>query len=120
MVGPKRTPQRHPWCIARYMLRSGLALFPVVGITLLAGMLIYRYVEHLSWSSSYVNAAMLLGGMGPVDSLKTETGKWLAGSYALGAGLVVLVVTGVMLAPVVHHVLQHYGFTEDGSKKPGT
>jgi hypothetical protein len=115
MIGPKRIPQRHPWRIARYMLRSGLALFPVVGITLLLGMLIYHDVEHLSWSSSYVNAAMLLGGMGPVDPLKTEAGKWLAGSYALVAGLVVLVVTGVMLAPVVHHVLQHYGFTEDAS-----
>jgi hypothetical protein len=116
MVGSKRTLQRHPWRIAHYMLRSGLALIPVVGGTLLLGMLIYHHVEHLGWSSSYLNAAMLLGGMGPVDPLKTETGKWLAGSYALLAGLVVLVVTGVMLAPMIHHVLQHYGFTENNSK----
>ena len=116
MARLKQTPQRHPWRIAHHMLSSGLALFPVVGITLLLGMLIYHNVEHLSWSSSYVNAAMLLGGMGPVDPLKTEAGKWLAGSYALLAGLVVLVVTGVMLAPMIHHVLQHYGFTEGDSK----
>jgi hypothetical protein len=116
MAGSRRTPQRHPWRIVHHMLRSGLALFPVVGITLLAGMVIYHYVEHLSWSSSYVNAAMLLGGMGPVDPLKTEAGKWLAGSYALVAGLLVLVVAGVMLAPMIHHVLQHYGFSEDSSE----
>jgi hypothetical protein len=91
------------------MLRTGFALFPVVGATLLLGMVIYHDVEHLGWSSSFLNAAMLLGGMGPVDPLKTEAGKWLAGGYALLAGLVVLVVTGVMLAPVVHHVLGHYG-----------
>lgn len=102
--------RRHQWRIARRMLRSGVALIPVIGGTLLLGMLIYHNVEHLGWSSSFLNAAMLLGGMGPVDELKTEAGKWLAGSYALLAGLVVLVVTGVMLAPVVHHVLQHYGF----------
>jgi hypothetical protein len=116
MVELKPVTKRHPWRIAHYMLRSGLALVPVVGGTLLLGMLIYHNVEHLGWSSSYLNAAMLLGGMGPVDPLKTEAGKWLAGSYALLAGLVVLVVTGVMLAPMVHHVLQHYGFSEDDSK----
>jgi hypothetical protein len=116
MVESKRRAQRHPWSIAYYMLRSGLALLPVVGGTLLLGMLIYHNVEHLGWSSSYLNAAMLLGGMGPVDPLRTEAGKWLAGSYALLAGLVVLVVAGVMLAPVVHHVLQHYGFDLDDSK----
>jgi hypothetical protein len=105
-------PQRHPWRIANDILRTGRALLPVIGATLLIGMLIYHNVEHLSWSSSFLNAAMLLGGMGPVDSLRTEAGKWLAGSYALLSGLVVLVVTGVMLAPVVHHVLGHYGFEE--------
>jgi hypothetical protein len=113
MVEPKK---RHPWRIAHTMLSSGMALFPVVGITLLLGMLMYHYVEHLGWSSSYLNAAMLLGGMGPVDPLKTELGKWLAGTYALAAGLVVLVVAGVMLAPMIHHVLQHYGFTEDDTR----
>jgi hypothetical protein len=100
------------------MLRTGLALVPVVGATLLLGMLIYHNVEHLRWSSAFLNAAMLLGGMGPVDPLKTEVGKWLAGSYALLAGLVVLVVTGVMLAPVVHHVLGHYGL--EPSEDPGS
>jgi len=98
------------------MLRSGLALVPVVAGTLLLGMLIYHDVEHLGWSSSYLNAAMLLGGMGPVDPLRTEAGKWLAGTYALLAGLVVLVVAGVMLAPMIHHVLQHYGFDESNPK----
>jgi hypothetical protein len=116
MVDPKRPAQRHPWRIAHNMLLSGLALFPVVGGTLLLGILMYHYVEHLGWSSSYLNAAMLLGGMGPVDPLRTEAGKWLAGTYALVAGLVVLVVAGVMLAPMIHHVLQHYGFAEDNSK----
>jgi hypothetical protein len=118
MVEKKRRAQRHPWRIAHNMLRSGLTLVPVVGGTLLFGMLIYHHVEHLGWSSSYLNAAMLLGGMGPVDPLTTEAGKWLAGSYALLCGLVVLVVTGVMLAPMIHHVLQHYGFDEEPSKDP--
>jgi hypothetical protein len=120
MKKPERPVHRHPWLIANRMLSTGLALIPVVGATLLLGMLIYHNVEHLGWSSSFLNAAMLLGGMGPVDPLRTETGKWLAGSYALLAGLVVLVVTGVMIAPVIHHVLSHYGFdeAEDSASRP--
>jgi hypothetical protein len=110
---------RHPWRIAHDILRTGRALLPLVAVTLFSGMLIYHNVEHLHWSDSFLNAAMLLGGMGPVDPLKTEAGKWLAGTYALIAGLVVLVVTGVMLAPVIHHVLSHYGMEEtEGPGQP--
>lgn len=100
---------RHPWLIARRMLSTGVLLLPLAIVTLMLGMSIYHWVEGLSWSSSFLNAAMLLGGMGPVDPLKTEAGKWLAGFYALFAGVVFLVVAGVMLAPMVHHVLEHYG-----------
>lgn len=91
------------------MMRTGVALFPLAGATLLLGMAIYHWVEGLSWSSAFLNAAMLLGGMGPVDPLHTEAGKWLAGLYALFAGVVFLVVAGVMLSPVIHHVLERFG-----------
>jgi hypothetical protein len=107
---PSQSPQaqHHPWYVARRMIRSGTALLPLAVATLLLGMAIYHWVEKLSWSSAFLNAAMLLGGMGPVDPLHTEAGKWLAGLYALFAGVVFLVVAGVMLSPVVHHVLEHW------------
>jgi hypothetical protein len=84
------------------------ALLPLVVVSLFVGMSIYHYVEHLSWSDAFLNSAMLLGGMGPVDPLKTTLGKWLAGFYALYAGLVVIVMAGVMLAPVFQHVLMRH------------
>ena len=101
--------QRHHWHLAQRMLRTGVALLPLAAATLMLGMSIYHWVEGLSWSSAFLNAAMLLGGMGPVDPLHTEAGKWLAGLYALFAGLVFLVLAGVMLSPVIHHVLEHWG-----------
>ena len=94
------------------MVVSGFALLPLAAVTLILGMGIYHEVEGLSWSSSFLNAAMLLGGMGPVDPLRTEAGKWLAGVYALFAGVVFLVVAGAMLSPVVHHVLERWGLAE--------
>jgi hypothetical protein len=59
-------------------------------------------------------AAMLLGGMGPVDPIKTNLGRWLIGCYALFAGLVFIALAGVMLAPVLHHVLVHYHLVDRG------
>jgi hypothetical protein len=59
---------------------------------------------------------MLLGGMGPVDPVRTMAGKWLAGGYALFAGVVFLVVAGVMLAPVIHHLLQRFHLERDGGR----
>ena len=43
-----------------------------------------------------------------MDELTTTAGKWLAGAYALFAGLVFIVLAGVMLAPVIHTVLHHF------------
>ena len=100
---------RHHWRLVRRMVRNGVVLFPLAGATLLSGMAIYHWVEGLPWSSAFLNAAMLLGGMGPVDALHTEAGRWLAGFYALFAGIVFLVLAGVMLSPVIHHALERWG-----------
>ena len=90
------------------MLRHGAAVIPLGVAALGIGMAIYHFVEGLPWADSFLNASMLLGGMGPVNPLHTTAGKWLAGLYALFAGIVFLVLAGVMLAPVIHHVLHKY------------
>ena len=55
-----------------------------------------------------------LGGMGPVNALNTEAGKLFAGLYALYAGLVFLVILGVMFAPVLHRILHKFHWDGDG------
>jgi hypothetical protein len=97
-----------PWHLARHMVSGALALLPLAVGTLALGMAIYHWAEGLPWPDAFLNAAMLLGGMGPVDPLHTTTGKLLAGFYALFAGVVFLVLAGVMLSPVIHHVLQRF------------
>lgn len=98
----------HPWRIARHMFVRGWALLPLALGTLLGGMAIYHYVESLSWPDAFLNAAMILGGMGPVSPINTTLGKWLAGGYALFAGLVFIVLAGVMLGPVIHAALHRF------------
>jgi hypothetical protein len=80
----------------------------IVGLSLLAGMLGYAYLEGMSWIDAFLNAAMILSGMGPVDQLKTGAGKFFAGCYAIYSGVIVLVASGIVLAPIAHRILHRF------------
>lgn len=88
-----------------FLLAAGL-----LAVSLAIGMAGYIGFEHLAWRDAFLNSAMLLGGMGPVDAPKTDAGKLFAGLYALYAGLIVIFTAGIMLAPVLHRLLHlfHY------------
>ena len=113
-TGLDNHPQHHPWHLARHMVGHATALLPLAIFTLAVGMSIYHWAEGLSWPDSFLNAAMLLGGMGPVDPLHTTAGKLLAGGYALFAGVVFLVLAGVMLTPVLKHTLTWFHESPEG------
>ena len=99
----------------RMFIHSGIAL-GILGLSLGFGMWGYERYEHLLWRDAFLNAAMLLGGMGPVKTDLSEPGKLFAGLYALYAGLVVIAVAGLLLAPAVHHLMHHVDWddTPDG------
>jgi len=89
----------------------------LVVLSLVVGMWGYERYESLLWRDAFLNAAMLLGGMGPVDDPMTDGGKLFAGFYALYAGLVFLVVAGLLLAPVIHRVLHLVHWDADNSRR---
>ena len=80
--------------------------------SLAIGMVGYHVLEQLSWLDAFLNAAMLLGGMGPVAVPVTEGGKLFAGLYALYCGLVVIAVAGIVLVPVAHRILHRFHLEE--------
>ena len=84
----------------------------LVAVSLLAGMAGYHHYERLPWPDAFLNAAMLLGGMGPVTPPLTRAGKLFAGTYALYAGLMFLVAAGIVVAPVVHRILHRFHWDE--------
>jgi hypothetical protein len=90
------------------LTRHAVGALSVALVTLGTGMAGYHWLEGLSWLDAYLNAAMILGGMGPIAVLHTRAGKLFAGSYALFAGLVFLVAVGVLLAPVAHRALHRF------------
>lgn len=93
--------------VRRVVTHSLIAIAMVVGSTGM-GMLGYHGFENLSWADAFLNSAMLLGGMGPVNAPITLGGKLFAGFYALYAGLVFILVMGLLFAPFVHRLLHRF------------
>jgi hypothetical protein len=98
--------------VQRYLTLS----FGIIVVSLGVGVLGYHITEGLSWLDSLLNASMILGGMGPVDAVRTTAGKWFASFYALYSGLVLLVAAGVLMAPVFHRFLHRFHLEIDETK----
>ena len=98
--------------VRRLLLHMAFA-FGLVGFSLLVGMAGYAYFENLPWRDAFLNAAMLLGGMGPVDAPKTDGGKLFAGCYALYAGLVLLVAVALLFTPLAHRMMHKFHWERD-------
>ena len=96
----------------RRMLAHGGIAFGLLGVSLMLGIWGYEHYEHLPRRDAFLNAAMLLGGMGPVKTDFSEPGKIFAGLFALYSGLVVIAVTGLLLAPGVHHLMHRVHWDE--------
>lgn len=80
----------------------------LIAVSLFVGVLGYHFFGGLDAIDSFLNTSMLLGGMGPVEQPQTHAGKLFAGMYALYCGLAVIVVAGVIFAPVVHRLLHKF------------
>ncbi len=92
----------------RRLLASIAVGLGLIIVSLAVGMAGYHGYEGLSWLDAFVNASMILSGMGPLLSPVTTGGKLFAGFYALYSGLAVLVIAGVIFAPVVHRFLHRF------------
>src|SRR5512145_2078066 len=101
-------PLATPAEFAHRMLRYSLITAGIILFSLAIGMIGYHYLESLSWTDSLLNASMILGGMGPVNALRTSAGKVFASFYALYSGIILLASVGVLAAPIFHRLLHHF------------
>lgn len=108
----KHSPISTKLFFKRMLLHAAVAL-ALLCLSLIIGMAGYEHYEQLSWRSAFLNTAMLLGGMGPVDAPVSNAGKLFAGIYALYAGLVFIIVAGLILAPIVHRIMHKFHWVQD-------
>jgi len=101
--------------------RNAIFALAVVVVALAVGMSGYMGFEGMGFVDGFLNAAMILSGMGPVVQLQTVGGKLFAGIYAIFSGLLIFAVAGLMLAPVYHRMIHRFHLEEDaGSAKKTT
>ena len=105
-----------PELFRRRLLLSGTIGFVMVALSLLIGMAGYAWTESLGGLDAFLNAAMILSGMGPVNVPQTAGGKVFAGIYALYSGFAVLAIAAVVFAPVIHRILHRFHLEEDEVK----
>jgi len=87
------------------LIRHGVVVLALVAVSLAVGILGYHYLARMGWIDAFLNASMILGGMGPVDGMPTAAAKVFAGCYALYSGIVLIAVAGIMIGPFAHRLL---------------
>lgn len=99
------------------LVEHGVYVVVLVVISLLAGMIGYVWLGGLSWVDAFMNASMLLGGMGPVNELRSDAAKIFAGVYALYSGLVFIASAGILVAPVAHRILHRLHIDDENAAR---
>lgn len=94
--------------IAMSIFMSGVLILVALSI----GILGYRHFAGYDWIDAILEASMILGGMGPVNTLHTADAKLFASAYALFSGLVFIAIMGIMLAPITHRMLHKFHIDE--------
>jgi hypothetical protein len=107
----KQAPIARNTFAQRLLLHLGIACL-LLAASLAIGMVGYHGFEHLPWIDAFLNASMLLGGMGPVDPPRSEAGKLFAGCYALYAGLVFIITAGLLFTPILHRLMHRFHWDE--------
>jgi len=101
-------PPLDPTAFRRRLLQHGGYAAWLIAVSLGVGMAGYHWIASFSWTDSFLNASMLLGGMGPVGELQSRGAKIFAGIFALYSGIVFLIVAGLLLVPVFHRVMHKF------------
>jgi len=119
MYERRRAPIATPAQFRRRVAHHFGVAMTLIGGSLVIGILGYRWLEGMSWIDAYLNAAMLLGGMGPVGpKLRTDAGKIFAGLYAMYAGMVVIAAASIILAPLFHRFIHRFHLEDSQLRKP--
>jgi hypothetical protein len=96
------------------LFKNIFAAFLMAGNALGLGVLGYHYFAQLSWIDAFLNASMILTGMGPMNPIVSLSGKLFAAFYALFSGIIFLSSILVVMAPIVHRFLHKFHLEDEG------
>jgi len=100
----------------RRLARSVAWGLGLIAGSLVIGVLGYHAIAGFDWADSFVNAAMILSGMGPIGELHSVGAKVFAGIYAIYSGVALISTTAVIFAPIIHRLLHRFHLEEEPDK----
>ena len=103
----------------RRLIGTGRIGLGLIAISLMIGIAGYAITEDLSIVDAFLNASMILSGMGPLHEPRTVAGKIFAGCYALYSGFAVLGIAAVVFSPVVHRLFHRFHIADTDNKPKG-
>jgi hypothetical protein len=90
--------------VARSCAAAGLLLAISIGM----GAAVYHGVEGFSWVDAFMNAVMIMTGLGLTNTLHTDTAKIFTTLYAILTALVFYIVLAIIFAPIIHRFLHAF------------
>ena len=95
--------------LLKHVLIAGL----MVAVSISIGAIGYHSLEEMKWIDAIYNASMILTGMGPVTVLKHDSSKIFASVFAVYGGIIILAITGLVLAPLAHRLLHIFNLSAE-------
>ncbi|MBK7142432.1 MAG: hypothetical protein IPH75_10160 [bacterium] len=92
----------------RRLLNAALLAVAALIVWMIVGVCGYHWIAGLPWVDAFLNASMIVGGMGPVDLLNSDSAKIFAGFYAIFSGVIFLAIFGLLIAPIFHRFLHRF------------
>ncbi len=113
MYEHRRAPLLPRHRFLRRVARNFLWASGLVAGSLVLGTGGYHLFGGLGWLDAFLNASMILTGMGPVDRIESPAGKIFAACYALFSGIMFLTSASVLIAPVFHRFIHRFHLEEE-------
>lgn len=110
----KKKPLLPVMLFYRRMLNNFFLAAIIIIASLLIGIAGYMVFANMKFVDALLNASMILGGMGPVDTLTSDPAKYFASFYSLFSGITFLSTIALLLAPAIHRTMHKFHLeTED-------
>src|SRR5437899_11929198 len=104
---------------SRFFRRMALSLSlsaAIVGAGLAVGVVGYHWIAKLDWVAAFLNASMILTGMGPVVTLTTTGAKIFASLFALFSGIIFISAVTILIAPLLHRLMHKFHVADEDFK----
>lgn len=90
------------------IIRNTAIMMAMISVSLIIGMVGYRITGGFSWMDSFLNAAMILTGMGPVHDPDSSLGKLFSGCFALYSGIIFLSAVAIFIFPILQQFNERF------------